>query len=976
MVTYNVKDFGATGNGVTNDTKAIQAALDAAHAAGGGTVYIPEGIYIITGTGKAYEGALRIYSNTELYGDGMGDTELKLQDGWSSKITGLIRTPVNEETHDVIIRDLTLNGNRENTTADVDGIMTGVLPGSPKQDNNILIERVEIHDVSRIAFNPHEQTTNLIIRDSVAHHNSWDGFVGDYVSNAVYENNVAYANDRNGINIVTHSHDVVVQNNISYDNGQYGIVVQRGTGSETIPGYEDLLNYNVVVENNTVYGNDRGIVLKQVEEIQIIDNNIYGNDRDGIYVEGAFNSVIDGNTVDAATNALVIRNYSGDLPGPEASYNNIVINNILSGAAYSIVENDATTVNNTYAENTLTGATKLGSTATVLADSAGITYDHLVIHADLPENYTTTTPPVTETPTTPDVPTTPTPPPVTPTPPVDTTTGQNLSGTATADTLSGTSGKDTLKGREGNDTLKGNDGDDYLEGNDGNDILDGGLGKDTLKGGSGMDTYTFHSIDEAGDTILDFNTADKEKIDLNEIFSEVPGFQASKALENGYIKLVQDGLNTVIKIDLDGQFGNISTEVNFLTLNNVQSTNVNLDHFILPVSVPIVTPPVVVETPVVTTPPVVVTPPVTDSPVETTVEDIFLSGTASNDTLAGNGGKDTLKGRAGNDTLLGKAGDDYLEGNDGNDILEGGLGKDILKGGSGADKFVYHSLTEAGDTIMDFSVADKEKLDLTDLFSGVDNFTSSKAISAGFINLQQVGTDVSVFIDLDGSAGTVSKETLLVTLTGVNKSSLDINSFILPLATSTTTPVIDVPSTPTPTPSTPVTPPPVTPSTPVTTITKTGTEGNDTLTGGTGNDTLKGYGGHDIIIGEAGNDDMQGNAGNDTLYGGLGADKLKGGDGNDTFVYKNILEYGDVILDYRTGDHIDLSALIDTFTASQTSTVNSLLQAGYLSVKDHGNGTVSLYADQDGTAGSTAAVLLVDITVGTGNHLDTTTIII
>lgn len=43
---FNVKDFGAKGDGVTIETKAIQAASDAAYANGGGIVVIPEGTYL------------------------------------------------------------------------------------------------------------------------------------------------------------------------------------------------------------------------------------------------------------------------------------------------------------------------------------------------------------------------------------------------------------------------------------------------------------------------------------------------------------------------------------------------------------------------------------------------------------------------------------------------------------------------------------------------------------------------------------------------------------------------------------------------------------------------------------------------------------------------------------------------------------------------------------------------------------------
>jgi polygalacturonase len=41
----NVRSFGATGDGQTIDTSAINRAIDAAANAGGGTVYFPAGVY-------------------------------------------------------------------------------------------------------------------------------------------------------------------------------------------------------------------------------------------------------------------------------------------------------------------------------------------------------------------------------------------------------------------------------------------------------------------------------------------------------------------------------------------------------------------------------------------------------------------------------------------------------------------------------------------------------------------------------------------------------------------------------------------------------------------------------------------------------------------------------------------------------------------------------------------------------------------
>ncbi len=47
-MTYDIKAYGAVGDGVQNDAKAIQAAIDACHEAGGGTVLVPVGNYLIS----------------------------------------------------------------------------------------------------------------------------------------------------------------------------------------------------------------------------------------------------------------------------------------------------------------------------------------------------------------------------------------------------------------------------------------------------------------------------------------------------------------------------------------------------------------------------------------------------------------------------------------------------------------------------------------------------------------------------------------------------------------------------------------------------------------------------------------------------------------------------------------------------------------------------------------------------------------
>ena len=79
---YNVRDYGALGDNVTDDTAAIQAALDAAHAVGGGDVFIPLGTYIISA-------ALTFYNNIMIIGNGVAVSEIKQITNGTNAFTGV-----------------------------------------------------------------------------------------------------------------------------------------------------------------------------------------------------------------------------------------------------------------------------------------------------------------------------------------------------------------------------------------------------------------------------------------------------------------------------------------------------------------------------------------------------------------------------------------------------------------------------------------------------------------------------------------------------------------------------------------------------------------------------------------------------------------------------------------------------------------------------------------------------------------------
>ena len=421
---YDVRSYGATANDLTDDTRAINAAITAASQAGGGTVIMPAGTFIVSGNpSDKSDGAVRLLNNVTFSGAGMGVTTLKVSDSWDGYITGVVRTPYNQVTHDVGLFDMTIDGNRANTTGKIDGFYTGVRPGSTQQDRDITVAGVEIKNMSGYGFDPHEQTLRLTIENSVSHHNGLDGFVADYIVDGVYRNNLAYANDRHGFNITTTTTNLLIENSIGRDNGSTGITVQRG--SEKIPWPN-----GITVSGGEYYGNVRdGIDIKLSDGVTVTGADIHDNGRNGILVNGSTNTVISGNDIHENSTA-------GNLDYDEVRVQQFV--DATTGRTYGALNTRIDGNNFSYEDASLHSAFAIQQKADASSNTTqtGNSFDGWGSSpVSLPGQG-----------------------------------GGGIVGTAASETLTGTTAADTIEGLGGDDTLVGGAGADRLDGGSGFDV--------------------------------------------------------------------------------------------------------------------------------------------------------------------------------------------------------------------------------------------------------------------------------------------------------------------------------------------------------------------------------------------------------------------------------------------------------------------------------------------------------------------------
>ena len=262
---------------------AIQDAFNKVRAAGGGRVTIKQGEYIVSSN-------LNMYSNTELVGDGMDKTIIKLQDfarPWRvnrNSRSGLLRSVYRNENkcENLYVGHLTLNGNKEYQNNDLDSHY-GRYGYFSEACNNVYLDSVRIERFQGYGFDPHGWKKrpgapiygrNLTIVNCVANDNEWDGFTLDQTQGIFLRNNTAFNNGRHGFNIVTGSFDVQIINANSYLNGYYYYKGTSGCG--------------IVVQNNMLFGTNN---------VSIINSTFVGDKRGGICTNDVYDIFVDNNGV-------------------------------------------------------------------------------------------------------------------------------------------------------------------------------------------------------------------------------------------------------------------------------------------------------------------------------------------------------------------------------------------------------------------------------------------------------------------------------------------------------------------------------------------------------------------------------------------------------------------------------------------------------------------------------------------------------
>ncbi|QDU81936.1 Hemolysin, chromosomal [Polystyrenella longa] len=272
-----VRDFGAVGDGITDDTAAVQAALDAAE---GGELYLNPGTYLISNV-------LLVPSNTIVSGAG-ANTVLKFE--WRDQAEGREfylgnKNRANEASGDenIELRDFTLEGgdNGDPYGPASHGVTHGIFFRKVK---NVKVTRVEIRNTSGFAI------SNIGIINGT--------FTGNTIKNVGRDGITSFPLvQQDDPNFKSYPLENLLISYNRFENvGDDAIAVHAGTEFAI---NNNLAPTNVTISKNIIVGRSslhelsqgRGIALTGVRNATIDGNQISNTVSSGILIQSWYNNM-------------------------------------------------------------------------------------------------------------------------------------------------------------------------------------------------------------------------------------------------------------------------------------------------------------------------------------------------------------------------------------------------------------------------------------------------------------------------------------------------------------------------------------------------------------------------------------------------------------------------------------------------------------------------------------------------------------